>query len=83
MIEDKPAQFLSRAIDAMVHWENSSITRPDIVHIHGMLDHTLPFKNIQQPTHVVPDGSHAMIMANSAQLNKLLRQELSADKIQR
>lgn len=81
MIQDKPQDFLPRAIHAMVHWHSDTPPRADLVQIHGGRDKTLPLRHIQQPTYVLPQASHVMIMAQADALSEILRKELAPEKL--
>jgi len=81
MIADKPAYFLPRAIDAMVHWPRPASPRPDLVHIHGTRDHTLPLRHVKQPTYTVQGGSHVMVMSHAAELSRILEKELAPERV--
>ncbi len=43
MIYGKDPKFLQRAVGLMVRWERTEAP-PNVTHVHGTLDHTLPYK---------------------------------------
>lgn len=62
------------AVNAILHWENDEVPE-GLVHIHGALDMPFPVKYLQ-PTHVIPDGGHFMVLNRSAAINRILEEVL-------
>ena len=52
--------YLDWAIKNAICW-NRDTPDPDVIHIHGDKDFVFPIKNLE-PTHVVPGGTHIMII---------------------
>ncbi len=75
MISSKDPEFLKQAIRMMIEWE-SDIPLPELVHIHGTKDNTLPIKHIQAD-HSIEGGSHMMVYSRSEEINKILALELN------
>lgn len=71
MLHDKKPKFLKRAVNMIINWERTSYS-PDIIHIHGQKDHTLPMKNLS-PSIIVKNGSHMMTLTRGEEISELLR----------
>ena len=70
MIDDKDPEFLLRTIPMIMKWERTE-HNPNIIHIHGTKDHTIPYKNVKC-NYTVDGGSHMMTLTNSEEINKIL-----------
>lgn len=70
MINNKDPHFMVRSIDCIAKWNNHTY-RSDIVHIHGNNDHTIFFKNINNPI-CIDDGSHFMVYFNAEEISKII-----------
>jgi pimeloyl-ACP methyl ester carboxylesterase len=75
MIREKPAVYFKRTVNMIVNWERTE-SNPDIIHIHGSGDRTLPFKLVK-PHHVVESGSHIMVYTRAKEVNKILTEVLA------
>jgi pimeloyl-ACP methyl ester carboxylesterase len=62
------------AVNAILHWENEQVPE-GLVHIHGARDMPFPVKYLQ-PTHVIPDGGHFMVLNRSEAINRILEEVL-------
>ena len=71
IIADTDIPFCKWAIDAIVHWNNSTIPS-NIIHIHGTADKLLPYRYVQ-PHHTIPKGKHLMVMDYPAEIGALLQ----------
>ena len=69
--------YLDWAIKQMVCWDRES-PLTDIIHIHGDADIVFPIKNIEA-THVLPQGTHIMILNKGSKVSKLLENILKSD----
>lgn len=69
--------YLDWAIKQMVCWDRES-PLTDIIHIHGDADIVFPIKNIEA-THVIPQGTHIMILNKGSKVSKLLENILKSD----
>lgn len=67
MLSDKDPVFLKRTVNMIVNWERTSYP-PNIVHIHGEKDHTLPLRKIS-PSVIIQGGSHMMTLTRAAEIN--------------
>ncbi len=74
MLSDKNPLFLKRAVNLIVNWEREKYP-PNMVHIHGTNDHTLPLRNIN-PSVIVPGGSHMMTLTRGEEINALILENL-------
>lgn len=79
MLEDKDPAFLKRTIEMIMKWDNLE-SNPDIIHIHGDNDHTLPVKKVQY-NYLVNGGSHMMVRTHADEISQLLNTILSEDEI--
>ncbi|MGF6846922.1 pimeloyl-ACP methyl ester carboxylesterase [Chitinophaga sp. W3I9] len=66
--------FTRWAVNAILHWENEQVPE-GLVHIHGARDLPFPVKYLQ-PTHLIPDGGHFMVLNRSAAINRILEEVL-------
>jgi pimeloyl-ACP methyl ester carboxylesterase len=69
--------YLDWAIKQMVCWDREK-PLTDIIHIHGDADIVFPIKNIEA-THVIPQGTHIMILNKGSKVSKLLENILKSD----
>ena len=76
VINDSDPDFIRWAINAIMLWKNEKIPAP-LWHIHGTKDIILPIR-YTQPTHVIKNGSHMMVMNRADELNLLIRQALQS-----
>lgn len=74
MLNDKHPDYLQRAIDCIVTWDNEEVPE-NVFHIHGTKDHTLPYRRVQAAI-PVPSGSHMLILTQKERVNQLLAQAL-------
>lgn len=75
MLLEKPAIYFKRTVDMIVNWERTE-SNPDIIHIHGSGDRTLPF-HLVKPHHEVKGGSHMMVYTRAKEVNKILNAVLA------
>lgn len=69
--------YLDWAIKQMVCWERETPVN-NVVHIHGDADIVFPLKNIKA-THVLPQGTHVMILNKGSKVSKLLENIVKND----
>ncbi|MBO9732272.1 MAG: alpha/beta hydrolase [Chitinophaga sp.] len=62
--------YMRWAVNAILHWENEQVP-PGLVHIHGAKDMPFPVKYLQ-PTHLIPDGGHFMVLNRANEINRIL-----------
>jgi hypothetical protein len=75
MINNKDSRFMVRSIDCIAKRKNHSY-RSDIIHIHGNNDHTIFFRNINNPI-CIEGGSHFMVYFNAEEISKIILTELN------
>ena len=59
MLQGKDKRFLNRALSCIVHWKNTEIP-PNVLHLHGTKDHTLPVRAISD-AQIVEGASHWLV----------------------
>ncbi len=78
IIHDADPEFLRWGMGAILHWQNRE--KPGkIWHIHGDHDEILPIKYIE-PTYIIPNGTHLMVLNRSKELNSILANILLPDR---
>lgn len=70
MLRAKNPKYLKRTINMIINW-NRTIYSPEIIHIHGTKDHTLPLKNIS-PSVIIHDGSHMMTLTRGEEISEVI-----------
>lgn len=63
--------FIRWAFQAVLDWKRE-VVLPGLVHIHGSRDELFPLRFVQ-PTHIVRNGRHLMILNDATAINALLR----------
>ena len=74
MLRDKDPKFLKRTTNIIINWKKENYN-PDIIHIHGNNDHTLPIRNISYD-YMIENGSHMMVYTRAEEINTLLSEIL-------
>ncbi|HMJ48003.1 MAG TPA: alpha/beta hydrolase [Ferruginibacter sp.] len=74
IIKDSDPRFIKWAIGAILSWRNHIIPQP-LLQIHGSADRLLPAR-YTNPTHLISNGGHLMIMNKANELNKILEEAL-------
>jgi pimeloyl-ACP methyl ester carboxylesterase len=75
MLKSKDKVYMKRAVDMIINWNRKSYN-PNIIHIHGDSDNTIPIKNVK-PTITVAGGSHMMALTRGQNLGRIIVQQLS------
>lgn len=75
MIKAKPSIYYKRTVSMIVNWDRTE-SNPEIIHIHGTGDRTLPF-HLVKPHHTIKDGSHMMVYTRAEEISKILVDLLS------
>lgn len=70
MLRDKSPLFFKRVSNMLVNWDRKEYN-PQIIHIHGSKDHTLPLRNINAD-YIIKGGSHMMTLTRGNELNRLI-----------
>jgi pimeloyl-ACP methyl ester carboxylesterase len=63
------------AVNQIVNWRNTWVPET-IYHIHGDNDRMFPLKNTQ-PTHIIKEGTHIMILNRAKEISHCIEQILS------
>lgn len=71
IIRDTNMDFAKWAIEAILRWENRVIPS-NLIHVHGSADRLLPCKLVKAD-HIIPGGTHIMIMNKHAEISALLK----------
>jgi pimeloyl-ACP methyl ester carboxylesterase len=74
MLGAKDPTYLKRTVDMIINWDRSNYD-PEIIHIHGDIDHTIPFKNVKADF-VIKDGSHMMVYIRAEEISEILNEVL-------
>lgn len=68
--------FIRWSIQAITQWKN--LERPtSYIHLHGTKDNVLP-ASLTQPTHLINNGRHFMIVENAEEISHILAEELKS-----
>jgi len=67
--------FIEWGIHEILTWKND-VVPGNCIHIHGSEDRVFPIRNIQA-THIVPGGTHIMVLNRKTDLGKIITEELS------
>jgi len=74
MLKNKSSHYFKSSSNMVVNWDKETYN-PEIIHIHGSKDHTLPIRNVNAD-YIIPGGSHMMTLTRGDELNSLLLQIL-------
>lgn len=74
MLRDKDAIFLRRTIEMIMHWDRIEAP-PNIIHIHGNKDHTIPICKVDYDI-LVPEGSHMIVLTRGEEVSDLVGEVL-------
>ncbi len=70
MLKAKSPVFLKRTIRMIVRWDRKTYN-PNIIHIHGNNDHTIPIRNVKN-NYTIKTGSHMMILTRTGEIESLI-----------
>lgn len=65
-------KYIEWAVDQILNWKNATVPE-NTFHIHGEKDKMFPLKNIQ-PTHVIKEGTHIMILNRADEISACIEQ---------
>ncbi len=74
MLLDKDPDYLKHTIAMIVGWDREE-TPPNIIHIHGTSDNTLPYRLVKAD-YTIEGGSHMMVMTKADEVNAILKKIL-------
>lgn len=75
MVNSMTKNYFKYCINIIVNWENSSLPK-NTIHIHGDNDILLWYKFVK-PDYTIPKGSHAMVVFQADEINKIIEKELN------
>lgn len=75
MLKRKDPTYLKRTVDMIINWQRNTCP-PQIVHIHGNRDHTIPVRNVHYD-YLVDGGSHMMIITHAGEINRIIEKILA------
>jgi pimeloyl-ACP methyl ester carboxylesterase len=75
MLGKKNSLYMKRTVNLIINWKKEANTKK-IWQIHGTKDHTLPFRKIKSPDHIVKGGSHMMTLTRAKEISELLNRVL-------
>ena len=70
MLAAKDPTYLKRTVDMIINWDRTAYN-PDIVHIHGDKDRTIPYRNVVAD-YTIEYGSHMMVYTRAAEISEIL-----------
>lgn len=74
MLKRKSPRYYKRTVNMIINWKKKTYN-PNIIHIHGSKDHTLPIRRIEA-NHIINKGSHMMTLTASSKVLKKINQIL-------
>lgn len=74
--KNAPHAYTYWAINEVLNWQNEW-QPPSVFHVHGDADKIFPIQKIN-PTHVIKEGGHFMILNRAPEVSAILRQILQA-----
>lgn len=74
MIHSMNENYFKYCINIIVNWKRKEAPNHKI-HIHGDADKLLHYKNVT-PDYTISKGSHAMIVFNAEEINKIIEKEI-------
>jgi pimeloyl-ACP methyl ester carboxylesterase len=75
MLKSKDKRFTKRSIRMIMNWDKDDCD-PELVHIHGEADNTLPINKVK-PTHIVEKGSHMMALTRAKDVSAIINEVLN------
>jgi pimeloyl-ACP methyl ester carboxylesterase len=74
MVRRSDRKLIHWSMGAILRWRNTIPPSP-LIHIHGSRDELIPLRYVR-PTHVIPGGTHLMVLMKAREINAILEQEL-------
>ena len=69
--------YLQWALRELSSWNApKTLTKTDIIHIHGTKDKTLPYKLVKKPDFTIENGSHICIIKKAETISRLIKNAL-------
>lgn len=74
MMNSMAENYFQNCINIIVNWNGTALPK-NAIHIHGDRDRLLRYKYVKAD-HTIPGGSHAMIVFQAEEINRILAKEL-------
>jgi esterase/lipase len=74
MVNSMSENYFQNCINIIVNWNGTAVPK-NSVHIHGDNDKLLKYKFVKAD-HTIPKGSHAMIVFQAEEINRIIENEL-------
>lgn len=74
ILKESDPKVTSAIIDMVLRWKSETIP-PNIIHIHGTADRTLPYRKIKAD-YTIDGGTHLMIMDRAEEIVEILKKIL-------
>lgn len=68
MLDSKDPLYMKRTIGMITNWKKT-MHSPEIIHIHGTKDHTLPYRKVEADI-TIEEGSHMMTLTKGELINE-------------
>lgn len=75
MVNSMTENYFKYSINIIVSWNRKELPQ-DVIHIHGNKDKLLWYRYVN-PSYTIKNGSHAMIVFQAEEINKIIEKELS------
>ena len=75
MVNSMTENYFKYCINIIVSWNRKELPQ-DVIHIHGNKDKLLWYRYVK-PRYTIKNGSHAMIVFQAEEINKIIEKELS------
>lgn len=75
MLSDKDPDFMKRTITMILEWDRPDYN-PEIIHIHGNKDNTIPIRNVHYD-YLLENGSHMMALTQGEVISRLINEILT------
>lgn len=70
MLRAKDDDFMERTVGCIARWDNATVP-PNLIHIHGSKDHTLPLRRIGEAI-VLPGAGHWAVYYNALEISEIV-----------
>ncbi len=74
--ENTSAQFFKRSMKIITGWQRKSVTKDNLIQIHGDKDKLFPVENMISPNYVLK-GSHFLIISGAKGISEIINQEIA------
>ena len=70
MLNDKDPTYMKRTIGMIINWRKTGYS-PDIIHIHGTKDHTIPYRGVSAD-YSIEQGSHMITLTEAEKVSEII-----------